>query len=169
MKMSLDSDIKGITAQEKALVFTKFDEGDAWRLGEILKHQAEKRNIGVAIDIKVAGRQMFYFAMPGTSPDNAEWIRRKVNTTMRLHKASYGVGRALAKRGLAMSPDRGFDPLDFVAAGGCFPIRLIGVGVVGTVTVSGVPERDDHALVVAALCQFLGLPEADYQLGQETD
>ena len=46
---------------------------------------------------------------------------------------------------------------DFVTAGGCFPIRLRGsAAVLGSITVSGLPERQDHELVVAVLAEHLG-------------
>ena len=42
-----------------------------------------------------------------------------------------------------------------MAAGGAFPIRVRGVGLVGTVTVSGLPQLEDHRLVVTTLERFL--------------
>ena len=41
------------------------------------------------------------------------------------------------------------------AHGGSFPIRVAGVGIVGAVTVSGLPQAQDHALVVEGLRDFL--------------
>ena len=37
----------------------------------------------------------------------------------------------------------------------CGPVRVADVGVVGTVTVAGLAQADDHALVVEALRTFL--------------
>ncbi|MDF2808182.1 MAG: hypothetical protein K0S43_3128, partial [Cellulosimicrobium sp.] len=42
------------------------------------------------------------------------------------------------------------------AHGGAFPVRVDGVGIVGVVTVSGLAQGDDHALVTEALRSFLG-------------
>jgi len=46
-------------------------------------------------------------------------------------------------------------PLEFSAHGGCFPVCIKGSGLVGTVTVSGLPQADDHALVVECIREFL--------------
>jgi uncharacterized protein (UPF0303 family) len=50
----------------------------------------------------------------------------------------------LEKHGLPFS--------DYAAHGGSFPICIEHAGVIGSVTVSGLPQRDDHELVVEALC-----------------
>ena len=155
--MGIDGDLALIAAQEKALTFQEFDEGTALKLGLAIRDEAERRGFAVAIDIRFAHRQLFFFAMPGTGPDNIEWIRRKVNTCLRFQKPSYAVGRGWAARGIGPSVERGLDPMDYVGAGGAFPIRLKGTGVVGTVTVSGVPERDDHMLVVRGIAAVLGV------------
>jgi uncharacterized protein (UPF0303 family) len=45
--------------------------------------------------------------------------------------------------------------VDFAAHGGSFPIIVRGTGCIGAVTVSGLPQRDDHNLVVEALALLL--------------
>ena len=42
----------------------------------------------------------------------------------------------------------------YAAHGGAFPIAVEGAGVIGTVVVSGLPQLEDHALVVEALERF---------------
>ncbi len=94
--------------------------------------------------------------MPGSTPENPDWVRRKVNTVLRFHKSSYRVGREYELQGKKFEAARGIDPMDFANAGGGFPIHLKGTGVVGVITVSGVPQREDHGFVVEMLCEFLG-------------
>ncbi|MDT4922517.1 MAG: hypothetical protein QOG01_230, partial [Pseudonocardiales bacterium] len=53
--------------------------------------------------------------------------------------------------GRTLDEDLGVDPALYAAHGGCFPLRIRDVGVVGTVTVSGLPQVQDHALVVEAI------------------
>ena len=53
----------------------------------------------------------------------------------------------------------GLDMRDYAAHGGAYPIVVRGRGAVGTVTASGLPGADDHALVVAALKDHLKIGE----------
>ena len=39
--------------------------------------------------------------------------------------------------------------------GGCFPVIVKDTGVVGTITISGLAQEDDHKLVVQAIRDFL--------------
>jgi len=45
---------------------------------------------------------------------------------------------------------------EFASHGGAFPLTVKGAGVIGVVTVSGLPQRQDHEFVVEALCAVLG-------------
>jgi uncharacterized protein (UPF0303 family) len=154
--MAKKGDIDLILAQEQALRFRSFDENTAWRLGLKLRGLAHDRSLPVVIDIRANGRQVFFAALPGSSPDNPEWARRKINSVNRFHKSSYRFGLEAAAKGQVIGPERGLDPMMYASAGGGFPVIVIGTGCVGAVAVSGLPQRDDHELVVEALCGLLG-------------
>ncbi len=166
--MTLANDIERIARQESLLVFNRLDEASAWTLGSQMRDLAATKKLPLVIDIRIGSRPLFYAALPGTTPENPDWVRRKINTVMRFHKSSYRVGLEYKQKSQIFDVARGLDPLDFASAGGGFPISLIGTGVIGAVTVSGIPQRDDHGFVVEALCKHLGQPHADLGLGPET-
>jgi uncharacterized protein (UPF0303 family) len=147
--------IAALEEQERRLVLARFDNDDAWSLGRRLVDLAHERGLGITIDIRRHGHQLFHAALPGTTPDNDVWIDRKVRVVNRFGESSFLVGRRLAAAGKVLDAAAGVDPLTHAAAGGCFPLRIRDVGPVGTVTVSGLAQADDHALVVEALTAHL--------------
>ncbi|HTC51375.1 MAG TPA: heme-degrading domain-containing protein [Steroidobacteraceae bacterium] len=162
--MSIDQDLAALATQEARLQFDSFDAGSAWRLGAQLRAAAEARGAAVTLDIWLGAQQLFLSAMPGTSPDNAEWARRKRNVVLRFHRSSYAVGLELAQRKTTLRERYGLEERDYAAHGGCFPLLLRGTGCVGTIAVSGLPQREDHELIVAALARELGVPAAPLAL-----
>lgn len=133
----------------------RFEHADAWRLGSLLVELGTARGLPVAIDIRRGPQQVFHAALAGSAADNDHWIVRKVRVVERFAASSYLVGRRLAASGKQLDEAFGVDPRDYAAHGGAFPLRVEGAGVVGVVTVSGLPQADDHALVVEALTAFL--------------
>ena len=97
--MSIEDDIARIALQEQRLRFPKFDAGVAWELGLALKDAADKREVGVAIDISTSTYSLFSHAMDGATPDNAEWVRRKRNVSLRFFRSSYAIGLELKRDG----------------------------------------------------------------------
>lgn len=153
--MTIEDDLNRITEQEEALRFDTFDLATAWVLGKLLCDLATERNLGVAIDITFHSMPVFYAALPGSTPDNANWIRRKRNMVLRYFRSSYASGLSLQSKGKTIE-DNGLSDTDYAAHGGSFPIYVNGTGCIGAVTVSGLPQRDDHNLVVEALALTLG-------------
>jgi uncharacterized protein (UPF0303 family) len=156
--MSTDQDIAAIATQEARLQFAGFNAEAAWRLGNQLRAVAAARGAAVTIDIWLGAQQLFVSAMPGTSPDNAEWARRKRNVVLRFHRSSYAVGLELSRRQTSLREKYGLEERDHAAHGGCFPLNLRGTGCVGTIAVSGLPQREDHELIVAVLALEIGVP-----------
>jgi uncharacterized protein (UPF0303 family) len=147
--------IAELEQQEQRLQFTRFDNDDAWRLGCLIVALAKERQLPVAVDIRRHGHQLFHAALPGTAPDNDAWIERKVRVVDRFSAASYLVGRRLSAKGRTLDQTQGVDPAHYATHGGSFPVRIRDVGVVGAITVSGLAQADDHALVVEAIEKFL--------------
>ena len=152
--MSDEDLIPELERQERELVLSRFDNADAWQLGSLLVQLATERGLPVAIDIRRGAQQLFHAGLPGSVADNDRWIERKVRVVERYGASSFLVGRRLAAQGKALDAGMGLDPADYAAHGGAFPIRIADVGVVAVVTVSGLPQADDHALVVEALGRF---------------
>jgi uncharacterized protein (UPF0303 family) len=163
-EMNIDQDLAIIARQEQSLCFQKFDEHTAWEIGTRLKAAAEKLGGAVAIDVTLAGHSVFSYVMPGASPNNTNWVRRKRNTVQHFHRSSYGLGRQLERDKADLFGKFGLSLSDYAVHGGSFPIRVLGTGVVGAVTVSGLPQREDHKVVVEVLADFLQKPMADLSL-----
>jgi uncharacterized protein (UPF0303 family) len=147
--------ISELERQEEQLRFAGFDNDDAWALGSLVVRLARERQLPVTIDIRRYGHQLFHAALPGTSPENDAWIERKVRVVERFHASSFLVGRRFAAKGEELDHTHGVDPASYAIHGGAFPVWVRAVGVVGTITVSGLPQADDHALVVEAIELFL--------------
>lgn len=155
--MSAAEDLVIIDQQEAALRFSAFDANTAWELGSTLRAMLMERNAGGSVEIEIAGQVLFACATVGATPGQADWIRRKRNVVRRFARSTYAVGRMLERDGQTMEARHGLMLADYASHGGGFPIVVKGVGMVGSVIVSGLPQREDHALVVAAIAKLLGV------------
>lgn len=140
--------IDDLTAEFARLVLPRFDETTALRLGAILMELAHGKPL--VINIRNAHRTYFHAALPGSQAENDAWARRKSNmalfagkpsmlTALRYHQS----GRSLAEAGLS--------EMDHALSGGAVPVVVRHVGMVAVATVSGLPQEEDHRLVVRAL------------------
>lgn len=152
--MDLEPDLDTLLADEAELTFGSFDNDHAWRLGSALVDAARRRALPVTVDIVRAGQQLFHAALPGSSADNDAWVARKSRVVMRYGHSSLYVGALARSKGVTFEESSRLDPDTYAAHGGSFPVTVRGVGVVGAVTVSGLPQLADHALVVEVLRGF---------------
>lgn len=97
---------------------------------------------------------MFHAAREGTTADNDSWVERKVRVVYRFGASSYLVGLRARAKGEDFNDQHGLPLQEYAAHGGAVPVRVEGVGIVGVVTVSGLAQGDDHAMVVEALRAF---------------
>jgi uncharacterized protein (UPF0303 family) len=162
--MQDSADIALILTQESTLVFPAFDEATAWAIGSRIREIAALGGQGVFIDIRLWDRVLFTHAMAGTSSDNEDWVRRKVNVVRRFQCASYRKGLELKRDGKVLDAAVGCNPMDYAPHGGGFPVRVVGGPIIGCITVSNLPQREDHKLAVEAIALHLGLDPKAFAL-----
>lgn len=143
-------DIATLEAEAARLELAVFTEETALSLGLALVEMARAAALPVVIDIRSANRTLFHAALPGATPNNDAWARRKSNVALLFHEPSLLVGMKLHAAGRSLA-DQGLPAEDYADHGGAVPIRVRGAGVVAVATVSGLPSIEDHRLVVRGL------------------
>lgn len=142
--------IDTLIAEDSRLILPQFTEDTALSLGNILVGFARAGRLPVVINIRTADRTLFHAALPGSAPLNDAWARRKSNVALMFQKSSLRVGLEMLEKGSSLAIN-GLPQSDYADHGGAVPIRVAGAGMVAVATVSGLPSRDDHALVVKGI------------------
>jgi uncharacterized protein (UPF0303 family) len=158
MSETVLSRITELQLHEEELVFPGFDHHDAWNLGSLIANQAIAAGHGVAIDIRRHNVVLFRCVLPGVTADQEEWIRRKSASTLRFERSTALLSEEFASKDFDPTQGGWLAPEDYTLAGGSFPVRVRGAGVVAAVTVSGLSSDDDHQLVVDSIREFLRTP-----------
>ena len=140
---------------EQELQFVKFNEATAWQIGSQLVEHGRQEKLPITIDITRGTHQLFHASLPGTSADNDEWVKRKVRLVYRFGHSSFYVGQLLKSKGKRIEEAYLISENEYAPHGGCFPIIVKETGIVGTITVSGLPQEEDHKLVVDAIRNYL--------------
>lgn len=151
----MDEILKQLLQEEQELQFAHFNEIAAWQIGRQMVERAMHENLPVTIDIMRGQQQLFHYSLPGTAADNDEWVKRKVRLVNRFGHSSFYMGQLLKHKGKTIEQSYLIPESEFAAHGGCFPIIVKGTGMVGTITVSGLPQEEDHKLVVESIRAFL--------------
>lgn len=139
-----------LAEEARRLTFPRFAEDTALALGIKLVELAQSDSLPVVIDIRSPDRCLFHAALPGSAPMNGLWAARKSATALMFQEASLQVGLRHRKRGETLAK-HGLPSERYADHGGAVPIRVEGVGVVACVTVSGLPQVEDHRLAVRAI------------------
>jgi uncharacterized protein (UPF0303 family) len=147
--------LKQLLQEELELQFTKFDEDTAWQIGSQLVEHSLSHGLPVTIDITRGDHQLFHASLRGTSPDNDKWVKRKVRLVDRLGHSSFYIGQLLKSQGKRVEEAYLIPESKYAPHGGCFPVIVKDTGVIGTITVSGLSQEEDHKLVVQAIRDYL--------------
>jgi len=151
----MDEILQQLLLEEEELQFTNFNEETAWEIGSNLVKHGIMGRLPITIDITRGDHQIFHASRPGTSVDNDEWIKRKIRLVYRFGHSSFYIGQLLKSKGKRLEDAYLISESLYAPHGGCFPIIVKGTGVIGTLTVSGLAQEDDHQLVVQAIREYL--------------
>lgn len=151
----MDQILDQLLQEEQDLQFTSFNESTAWEIGCQLVERAQHEALRVTVDITRGSHQLFHASLPGTSADNDEWIKRKTRTVYRFGHSSFYMGQRLKSKGKSIEEAYFIPEREYAPHGGCFPVIVRNTGLVGTITVSGLSQEEDHKLVVQTIRDYL--------------
>lgn len=141
--------------EEARLALPSLDEADALAIGRLLLARADARSLAVTIEIRRGARVVFRAARPGTTADNDAWIAGKAAVVERFGHSSMYLRRRYEVDGTTFEAATGLTRPAYAAHGGGFPLVVLGTGPVGVALVSGLPQAEDHALIVECLQAYL--------------
>jgi uncharacterized protein (UPF0303 family) len=140
-----------VLAEEERLQLAHFDNDDAVELGLIALGLARERGLPIVVEVRAHDQVLFRAALPGSSVVNDGWVARKTRLVEAFgHSTLYQRLRYEAE-GTTFAAATGLSEDDYAAHGGGFPLTVVGTGRVGVMVVSGLPQLDDHRLVVECL------------------
>jgi uncharacterized protein (UPF0303 family) len=151
--------IESLAAEQAALALERFDYDFVWRLGVAMRDIAAARNAPVAITLSHGSDLVFATLLPGATIDNLEWAARKRAVAHRFHRSSLSLRLETEAGDVDFNRRYRLPDAAFAASGGGVPLIERNGTLVGTAGVSGLPDVEDHRLIIEALRQVLGRPK----------
>ncbi|HEY3335288.1 MAG TPA: heme-degrading domain-containing protein [Candidatus Limnocylindrales bacterium] len=141
--------------QEGRLALPSLDEDDAIDIGLLLLTMAVERGLAVTIEVRRGNRVVFRAARTGTNAHNDMYVAGKARVVERFGHASLLERLRHEEAGTTFEAATSLAFPEYAPHGGGVPLVVAGTGPVGVAIVSGLPQQDDHALIVEALEAYL--------------
>ena len=140
-----------LAEQAKEVELGAFSLGDAVALGQLATTAAQANGLEIVIEVHHLGRLAYRVALPGSRPDSDDWIARKARVVERFSSSTLAMRVKYEERGTTFAEATGLSESEYAPHGGGFPIVVSGVGPVGAMYASGLPQVKDHEFIVACL------------------
>ena len=135
----------------KKMELENFNNKLALEMGLSIIDLAKTRNQHIAVEISRLNHTIFLFVDDKLPADKHNWLRRKANVAKHFEGSSLSVKNDLISGKMSLEETFGLDKKDYIAKGGSIPIFVKNAGMVGTITVSGLKDVDDHKIIIDAL------------------
>ena len=143
--------LEELADEQAGMILPSFDLASAWQLGRRIHDVAAERQLPIGVEVWFGTAPAFFSLLPGATPDNVDWVRRKSAVALRFAQSSLYMRLLCESKSVDFHARYRLPMEDFAASGGGVPIFVANVGVVGAAAVSGLPDVEDHALVISAL------------------
>ena len=146
--------LNALLQEEIDYQFAEFTNNTAYHIGTRIIEKALNENKLIVVNIQKEGELLFYTKMNGPTLNHDDWVMRKNNTVHYFKHSSYYTHYYLKSINSNVEA-HSLDPKNYAAEGGAFPLIIKDVGVVGTITVSGLSGEEDHRMITDVLIEFM--------------
>lgn len=144
-----------LLGHEAECLLPQFSVNIALAIGELAASMARERNYSIVISIRMNDWEIFKEALPGTTPENDNWARRKANVVNLTHHSTMFERVKAEEEGINWHEKHGVEDATHAIHGGGFPLATKD-GYQGVMLISGLPQVDDHNFAVDVLKKYLG-------------
>lgn len=146
--------IDSLKSEEQRFIFDTFQKMDYWQLGQCFVQAIQKRSLPVATAIHINDKLVFYYGSEQSTKDQFLWIERKRKACHHFQMSTLMLKLVLESKDKTLAKNYYLDESEYSPFGGSFPIRTKGAGVIGTITLSGLSQMEDHQLIIEVLEHF---------------
>ena len=143
-----------LLTEENILTISRLDISDALEIGDIAKSISARRNLPVAIEVRIDDWIVYHVSLPGSKPENDWWIARKARVVMLKHHSTLYERVSAEERGVDWYKENNVLDETHSIHGGGLPLITKDKGFVGVLLISGLPQVEDHLLGVEVLIEF---------------
>lgn len=135
----------------KRIELKQFSNRMALEMGLAIIELAKTRKQIIGVEITRLNQPVFLYIDDSLPVDKHHWIKRKANTAKHFEESSLSVRFELERKNRTLEQFYGLNENEYVAKGGAIPLFVDGAGLIGIITVTGLPDTDDHQLIIDAL------------------
>ena len=145
---------KGLLKEEKILKLSSLTNTDAIEIGEIATTLGNQRKVPIAIQVRIGDWIVFHASLEGSKPENDRWINRKVAVVMLKQHSTMYERVSAEERGVDWHKENLLQDETHAIHGGALPL-ITDEGFRGILSISGLPQVEDHLFAVEVLTEFL--------------
>ena len=146
---------QSLILEEKKLALNSLTLNEAIEIGEIAKTLGSKRELPIAVEVRLGDWIIYHASLPGSTSENQWWIDRKARVVLLKHHSTIYERVSAQERGVDWHKENNLPDETHAIHGGGLPLITKNEGFVGVLLISGLPQVEDHLLGVEVLTEFL--------------
>ena len=146
---------QGLAQEAQTLQLESLSQKDAIEIGEIALDFGFERGLAIAIQVQLKDWVVFHASLPGSTPENDEWLARKAQVVLATGNSTMFERVLAEEQGIDWYQTKGLPEKTHAIHGGGLALNVKGFGCMGVLLISGLPQVQDHLLGVEVLTEFL--------------
>ncbi len=144
----LEKNLKFYEEEEQELIFTEWNVDLAYEIGKDIVEFAKKERKTVGVEIYTQGRTVFKYLSQEATPNHEKWLSRKRNSVLFFYHSTAYLYKKMEADETQLVRKYGLPCEEATIIPGGFPIYVKGVGIIGSLCVTGMSFQEDHHLIV---------------------